>query len=285
MACEQVRRTISDADGRALRGRRMRAHLRDCAGCAVFAAAIPARSADLRAIAPGLPAVAAAGLFARAMGGGSGHGAGGLAAGAAGKTVSAALAAKALAGVAIVATATVGVTGVLRHKVHTSRHPPASRSAPTRPPSAAIHGVNLKSPALPRSTRGRRAAHNGAVGVGAASAIASTVARSAGQAPALTRGSGARGSGVASSGAGARGLASAHAHSTPRGVPQIPTGRPGSRGAQHRGGAPASVPAAGRPSTPRVGQPTAPGSSSPGTAAGNAPGTSAAPAAPSPPAR
>jgi len=76
MACEDVRRTISDADRRALRGRRVKAHLRDCCGCAAFAAAIPARGADLRAIAPPLPAVAAAGLFARSLGAGSGHGCG-----------------------------------------------------------------------------------------------------------------------------------------------------------------------------------------------------------------
>src|SRR5581483_11107118 len=43
MACEEVRRRISDGDGRALRGRRIRAHMRDCGGCAAFAAAIPER--------------------------------------------------------------------------------------------------------------------------------------------------------------------------------------------------------------------------------------------------
>ncbi len=163
MVCEHVRRTISDADGRALRGRRVRAHLRDCSGCAAFAAAIPARGADLRAIAPPLPAVAAAGLFARSLGAGSGHGgasAGGLAAGAAGKTVGVAFAAKAIAGVAIVAivaTATVGVTGVLRHTVHTTRQPPATRTAPTRHAGTAPRGANPGSstlaPAGDRATR------------------------------------------------------------------------------------------------------------------------------------
>jgi hypothetical protein len=52
MACDEVRRKVSDGDGRALRGRRVRSHLRDCSACAAFAAAIPARRAELRALAP-----------------------------------------------------------------------------------------------------------------------------------------------------------------------------------------------------------------------------------------
>jgi RNA polymerase sigma factor (sigma-70 family) len=39
MACEPVRRLISDGDGRVLRGRRIRGHLRACAGCQAFRAA------------------------------------------------------------------------------------------------------------------------------------------------------------------------------------------------------------------------------------------------------
>ena len=34
MACDEVRKVVSDADGRSLRSRRVRAHLSDCAGCA-----------------------------------------------------------------------------------------------------------------------------------------------------------------------------------------------------------------------------------------------------------
>ena len=40
LACEEVRRKISERDGRVLRSRRVRSHLRDCSGCASFAAAI-----------------------------------------------------------------------------------------------------------------------------------------------------------------------------------------------------------------------------------------------------
>jgi len=111
--CDEIRRTISDADGRLLRSRRVRAHLRECTGCAAFAAAIPERGRELRAVAPILPPVLAAGMLERIAGAGAAHGAGsglaGLAAGAAGKAAGTTLAANALAGIAVVASATVGV--------------------------------------------------------------------------------------------------------------------------------------------------------------------------------
>jgi RNA polymerase sigma factor (sigma-70 family) len=128
MACEEVRRKISDGDRRALRTRRLRAHLRDCAGCAAFAAAIPARRADLQALAPPLAPLAASGVLAHLIGGGSGHGAGGagwLAAGATGKSAGAALAVKTAVGVVILTTAAVGVRSVLQPTAH---HRPAAVS-------------------------------------------------------------------------------------------------------------------------------------------------------------
>jgi RNA polymerase sigma factor (sigma-70 family) len=302
MACEDVRRTISDADGRALRGRRVRAHLRDCSGCAAFAAAIPARGADLRALAPPLPAVAAVGLLARAAGGGSGHGAGGaggLAAGAASKTLGLAFAAKALAGVAIVATATVGATGVLRRTVRTTRQPPAAtRTASAGRAGGTVGAANLSSPTPARRTV-RRAADLGAVRRGPATASAGTSTRSDGHARVATGGLGPRSSAVARSGAAARGLSSAAAHSTPtRRVSSRPTGSVGSPGAGHRTGPPASVPATGRPATPASGRPatptpgrpttptsgrpSTPAAATPTTPSGSVPGTPADPATPSP---
>ncbi len=116
MACDEIRRTISNADGRSLRSRRVRGHLRECGGCAAFAAAIPACTGELRALSPALPGVAAAGLIGRiavsSAGRGGGAGLARLAAGAAAKTASAStgFGANALAGVAVVATATAGVT-------------------------------------------------------------------------------------------------------------------------------------------------------------------------------
>ena len=60
LACEEVRRKISERDGRVLRSRRVRSHLRDCSGCAAFAAAISERRSDLRALVPLLPAATSA---------------------------------------------------------------------------------------------------------------------------------------------------------------------------------------------------------------------------------
>jgi RNA polymerase sigma factor (sigma-70 family) len=63
MTCDEVRERISAGDGRVLRGRRVRGHLRDCQACSAFAAAIPARRAQLRALVPPLAPVAAARLL------------------------------------------------------------------------------------------------------------------------------------------------------------------------------------------------------------------------------
>jgi RNA polymerase sigma factor (sigma-70 family) len=137
MVCEQVQRSISLADGRL--PPRARAHVRDCAACAAFAAAIPARRADLQALAPPLAPIPAAALFAVVHGATSTQGAGGgvMAAGLSGKTAGAALAAKALASVAIVAVASASATGVAS-KLTSSAKPsvnaasPAHTSAPKR---------------------------------------------------------------------------------------------------------------------------------------------------------
>src|SRR6202035_4196584 len=86
MACDEILKVISDGDKRALRGRRVRAHLRQCSRCSAFATAIPQRRADLLALSPTLPAAAAAGLLTKITGPSSAHhGGGGLLAGAAGK--------------------------------------------------------------------------------------------------------------------------------------------------------------------------------------------------------
>lgn len=119
MACEEIQRVISDGDRRALRGRRVRAHLRGCGACRAFADAIPVRRAELRALSPALPGATAAGLLARITGMGSGHAGGGagVAAGATGKAVGLAASTKvAVTGAAVVAAAAVGV-GEIHHLV------------------------------------------------------------------------------------------------------------------------------------------------------------------------
>jgi hypothetical protein len=92
-----VREAISERDGRRLRGRALRAHLRNCDGCEDFRAAISVRSGDLQAIAPAMPAAAASGVLVSLLGGagkggtgaliGSAGGAGGMGAAGAGAAV------------------------------------------------------------------------------------------------------------------------------------------------------------------------------------------------------
>ncbi|HEX4109112.1 MAG TPA: sigma-70 family RNA polymerase sigma factor, partial [Solirubrobacteraceae bacterium] len=67
MDCVDVRQRISDRDGRVLRSRRVRAHLRGCAECTRFRLAMGQRPAELAALAPVLPGTAIAGVLARAL--------------------------------------------------------------------------------------------------------------------------------------------------------------------------------------------------------------------------
>ena len=251
MGCEEIRRAISDGDGRALRGRRVRGHLRDCAGCAAFAAAISARRADLRALAPPLPLVAAGGLFARSLGGGSGYGgsgAGGLAGGAVGKPVATALAAKALAAGAIVATATIGVTTVLGEPARAPRRPPAAtRAAPTTKLRAAAHSATLRSPVSVAGPAARPGSSHDALGPRALSASSATRA-AAGHIRTEAGGSAAVRPAVTRTGGAKRGLASSRAHGpSTRHIPHTPTVAAGSH-RQHRRTVPPTAAPGGRKS-------------------------------------
>jgi len=130
MECETVRRAISDGDGRVLRGRRMRAHLRGCAGCRDFRTLIDTRRADLRALVPALPAGAAAAMLARVLahGTGGGHGAGTAAASGAalGGHASASLLVKGIVGATVLAAASAGTLHLVREPAkheHTSSAP------------------------------------------------------------------------------------------------------------------------------------------------------------------
>ena len=72
MACHDIRRMLSDGDGRVLRGRGVRGHLRACPDCRRFRADLEQRPKSLRALAPPLPAGGAAALLAQILGGGGG---------------------------------------------------------------------------------------------------------------------------------------------------------------------------------------------------------------------
>ncbi len=155
MECETVRRAISDGDGRVLRARRMRAHLRGCAGCRDFRALIDTRTADLRVLVPPLPATAATAMLVRALAhgtGGGGHAGGAAAASGAalGNHAAASLVVKGLVGAAVLGAVTAGTfhlaSGPAKHK-HTS-------SAPV--PVARVHvgGADRVSAVAAAGTRG-----------------------------------------------------------------------------------------------------------------------------------
>lgn len=111
MTCERVQRQLSDQDGRVTRRRDIQAHLRECAECRAFAAAIGERRRDLASLAP-LPAVASAGVLHAVLGGKGAASAGGLggAIGAgAGKVAGGSALVKSVATVAIVAAVAVPV--------------------------------------------------------------------------------------------------------------------------------------------------------------------------------
>jgi RNA polymerase sigma factor (sigma-70 family) len=155
MACEQIQLAISHEDRRTLRARRVQAHLRSCRACSAFAAAIPARRADLRALAPPLAPLAAAELLRGVLRPGAAHGGGGASAalaGAGGKAGLAALGAKALVGTVVIAAATAGATHVLRG----SGVQPATHARATHSGLAPAHHARSRRAAAARLARARR---------------------------------------------------------------------------------------------------------------------------------
>ena len=297
MDCEAIRRSISDDDGRAMPGRRIRAHLRDCSGCAAFAASISERRGQLRAIAPPLPAAAAAGLLARILGSGSSHsgsGAGGFGGAAAGKTVGGLIATKSLAGVAtvaVVATATLGATAVLsnhRHGAPSPGHAHVSRAAETARAGGAAARAHALSGALGSASHAKGSTVGGTHGSGGSRQGRSTTHGNGPRHSASGSSTSAGGNpSTASSGAGGNGTAgnSGGVHSptftTPSGVsPPVAKGNggsPGSAGAGHAnhttgpankpsGNGPTGSHVPGIPATPNTPSSSAGGANSNGAA-------------------
>lgn len=147
MGCEQVRRAISDGDRRVLRGRRLRAHLRECAGCRDFQVAISARGADLRALAPPLPGALAAGMLGRLLAQVGGGHTGGLAVSSgavAGNSAAASLTVKALAGAAALTAAVAGGTHLaLLHETHRPARVTVRQGADPAPSGLATAGAAM----------------------------------------------------------------------------------------------------------------------------------------------
>ena len=67
MACADIRRALSDGDGRRLGGNALRAHLRSCPECRRFQEDLVRRPRELAMLAPPLPAAAAAALLERLL--------------------------------------------------------------------------------------------------------------------------------------------------------------------------------------------------------------------------
>jgi RNA polymerase sigma factor (sigma-70 family) len=199
MSCDRVTVALSDGDGRVMRRRDVRAHLRACASCRRFRDEIKARERDFAAFSP-LPAVAAAGMLHGLIGGhGAGAGTGGgLAAtvgGGAAKGLGASAAVKGLATAAVVAA--IGVTAADRSGViHLGL--PGDRGAQSSGSEAP--GGSGAGAAGGESGGSRNRAHGGGQGAGSAGA-----AGAAGRA-----GSGAGSTGAAAPAASAPGKGHSH---------------------------------------------------------------------------
>lgn len=170
MDCDVVRRTLSDGDRRTLRGMKLRAHLRACAGCRDFETALRHRPAHLAALAPPLPLAAAAAILHGLLGGGAGHGGGGLLAGiAAGAQTSGAFS----LGAAKIATVAVIAGGAAGGALYIAPDGPVQRSdsSPVTRDSAAAGSR----PVSPIATSG--GAHNDAARARKGSADAAATAR------------------------------------------------------------------------------------------------------------
>jgi hypothetical protein len=175
MRCEDARESLSAGDRRMLRGRKLAAHMRDCASCRDFQEVMRLRSRDVAALAPPISAGASAAILQGIVGtsAGGGVGGGGLLAwisGSGAKAVLGSQAAKSLLAAALV-TASAGALGV----VSALQAPQGGREAvgPPRavrdatPDAMTLRAMATGTPAPSRPTpagkRTRRGAHEHAV--------------------------------------------------------------------------------------------------------------------------
>ena len=170
MACEAIRRTLSDADGRVMRGRRLRAHLRSCTGCRQFQADLSQRPRDLAALVPPLPAVASAALLHHLLAGSGKAASGTLSASVGGGGLAGALGAKAAITAALLVTAAGGTVVAVQQIEHHPRGDTHRKTKPgglarpfsprERPPQVSAGGRRAPKPAAhdarrPSARRGR----------------------------------------------------------------------------------------------------------------------------------
>jgi len=144
MLCDEARQAISSMDGRVMRGRRLRAHLRSCDECEGFRLALQARQKELRSLVPVVPAAAAASILGAIGGGGGGIG-GGLLAIFSGGGAAAGAGTKAVAILAVTAGIGAGTAGVVNRIESAGKEPgsavvsePGPDSGPGQPSNSAI---------------------------------------------------------------------------------------------------------------------------------------------------
>ncbi|MBW8059768.1 MAG: sigma-70 family RNA polymerase sigma factor [Solirubrobacterales bacterium] len=202
MSCKKAMRALSDADGRVIRRRDIRAHLRACPSCRGFRDGLTGRRRDLAALAP-LPLAASAGLLQGILGGGqagtSGGLAGALGAGA-GKAAATSAVVKSVATVAVVAT--VGVSAADRGGLvdvglpggggssrsgSESTPAPASNGEPESRPAAKA-GKPAKASRAKRRANAKRRAKGGRRGAATAAPAESAPGHGAPAVPAERRG-------------------------------------------------------------------------------------------------
>ena len=232
MLCADVQRALSDGDGRVLRGRRLRAHVRSCRACRQFKTALAQRPADLAALAPALPTTAGAALLAHLLPGAKAGlaSSAGTAAGAGGGAA-ATVATKA----AIVVVATAGLAGtgtVVRDVVTPARESP--RPAAAAPSAPRTRPISAPGPLRPATAGGLAGSARGGGGRAPAAADRHTSAdRAQAKAPA----------------------AGAHAAQQHRGAKGQPPGQAKRQAAAANGRRPARTTAKSHPAHPAAGRP------------------------------
>ena len=246
--CSEIRELISRRDGRVLRGRRVRTHIRGCEGCSGYLAAIKQRSSDLQMLAPPLPALAASGLLAAIVGesgksalvAGSAAGAGGASAAGAGAAGGAAAVVKAGAVVAALAVGAAGGVTAARDIRDGGLNDPPPVSAPADPNAGAETdggsggASNSRESASPGDRADDNANANGQPGNGHANAHAN--GHGNGQANGHDRQPGSQGQGVPAG--GSDGVTGPPAHANGNGPPasgRTGTGNAGGNSASSSG--------------------------------------------------
>lgn len=178
MACDVVRRALSDGDRRTLRAVKMRSHLRACAGCRDFQAALDQRPARLAAIAPPLPLAVGASMLHGILGG-AGHGAagGGLGIGVTAGTKAAGMLSVSAAKVATVAVIASSVAGAgvyiaptLTRDVAQPVNRPAAASHPTARHDAVVVAQRARQDSLTRGAAAATAARKATTNANTAAA-------------------------------------------------------------------------------------------------------------------